>query len=68
MEERKKLAITVEEMAVMLGISKVVAYELVKREGFPAIRISERCTRIPLERLKRWLDEAPTVSEEEKEV
>lgn len=42
-------------MAAMLGISRPVAYELSKKEGFPAIRVSERRIIIPVESLKRWL-------------
>ena len=52
----EKLTLTVDEMAAALGISRPVAYELIKREGFPAIRVSERRIIIPIESLKRWLD------------
>ena len=52
----EKLTLSVEEMAQTLGISRPVAYELIKREGFPAIRVSERRIIIPIESLKRWLD------------
>ena len=52
----EKLTFTVEEMAASLGISRPVAYELTRREGFPAIRVSERRIIIPVEALKRWLD------------
>lgn len=52
-----KLTISVEEMASMLGISRPVAYELTKREGFPAVRISERRIIVPVEALKKWLNE-----------
>ncbi|MBR3999536.1 MAG: helix-turn-helix domain-containing protein, partial [Clostridia bacterium] len=40
--EKQKLTYTVLEMAEVLGISRPTAYELVKRKGFPAIRISDR--------------------------
>ena len=53
----EKLTISVDEMAAMLGISKPIAYELTKREGFPAIRVSERRIIVPVEALKRWLNE-----------
>lgn len=53
----EKLTISVDEMASMLGISRPVAYELTKREGFPTVRISERRIVIPVEALKRWLNE-----------
>ena len=53
----EKLTISVDEMASMLGISRPVAYELVKRDGFPAVRVSERRIIVPVEALKRWLNE-----------
>ena len=53
-----KLTVTVNEMAKMLGVSRPVAYELTKREGFPAVRISERRIVIPVDALKKWLDES----------
>ena len=52
----EKLTVSVEEMANMLGISRPVAYELTHREGFPAVRVSERRVIIPLDSLKRWLE------------
>lgn len=52
-----KLTVSVDEMAAMLGISRPVAYELAKREGFPAVRVSERRIIVPVEALKRWLNE-----------
>ena len=53
-----KLVFTVEEMAEALGISRPVAYELVKRDGFPAIRVSDRRIIIPIEALKNCLNTA----------
>ena len=53
----EKLTLSVDEMAQTLGISHPVAYELIKREGFPAIRISERRIIIPIEGLKQWLND-----------
>lgn len=50
-----KLAINVPELAKMLGVSRPVAYELTKREGFPAIRIGERRIIIPVDKLNEWL-------------
>lgn len=52
----EKLTLSVEEMANELGISRPVAYELIKRDGFPAIRISERRIIIPVEALRNWLN------------
>ncbi|MBQ8248521.1 MAG: helix-turn-helix domain-containing protein [Clostridia bacterium] len=51
-----KLTINVPELAKLLGISRPVAYELTKREGFPAIRIGERRIIIPVDKLNEWLD------------
>ncbi len=56
MPTNEKLTLSVDEMAQTLGISRPVAYELIKREGFPAIRISERRIIIPVDGLKRWLN------------
>lgn len=49
------MALTVEEMADELRISRPNAYDLVKQEGFPAFRIG---TRIIVNRraLQEWLD------------
>ena len=52
----EKLTLSVEEMAQTLGISRPVAYELIKQDGFPAIRVSERRIIIPIESLKAWLN------------
>ena len=54
--EKEKMTMTVEEMASELGISRPIAYELVKRDGFPAIRISERRIISPVEALRNWLN------------
>ena len=53
----EKLTLSVEELAKELGISKPIAYELTKRDGFPSIRVSERRIIIPVEPLRRWLEE-----------
>jgi excisionase family DNA binding protein len=53
----EKMAITVEEMAHELGISKPIAYELTRRKGFPAIRVSERRIIIPVDRFREWLND-----------
>ena len=51
-----KLTLSVEEMAKTLGISKPTAYELIKRPGFPAVRLSERRIVIPVDSLRTWLN------------
>lgn len=52
----EKLTFTVDEMAAAIGVSRPVAYELVRKEGFPAIRVSERRIIIPRDSLMRWLE------------
>lgn len=51
-----KLTFSVEEMAQELGISKPLAYDLIKRDGFPSVRISERRIIIPVDALRSWLN------------
>jgi excisionase family DNA binding protein len=51
-----KLTLSVEEMAQELGISKPLAYDLIKRDGFPSVRISERRIIIPVDALRSWLN------------
>ncbi len=54
--KNNKLALSIPEMAEALGISKPVAYELVKKEGFPVVRISPSRLIIPVDGLKAWLN------------
>lgn len=54
--QETKMVLTVEELARTLGISKPVAYELVRKKGFPAIRVSERRIIVPVEALRKWLE------------
>ena len=54
--QTNKLVLDVAELANVLGISKPVAYELIKRRGFPAVRVSERRIVIPVEGLRNWLE------------
>lgn len=42
------------ELAQAIGISKTAAYELVRTDGFPAMRIGQRIL-IPADALDRWL-------------
>lgn len=51
-----KLTVTVEEMAEIVGVSRPTAYDLIHKEGFPTVRIGRRIV-IPLDSLKRWLEE-----------
>jgi len=52
----EKLAMSVQEMAKVLGIGYSHAYNLTHVKGFPAIRIGRRII-IPNDGLKKWVDE-----------
>ena len=49
--------LTVMDVANLLGISRTSAYELVKQENFPKLKIVQGRTIIPRDRLLEWLDE-----------
>ena len=51
----QKMTITVHELAAHMGISKPKAYELVRSDGFPAIKVGRRIV-IPTDSFKHWLD------------
>lgn len=55
-----KRTITVNELAEWLGISRPTAYGLVRQDGFPAIRVSERRIVIPVDKLEEWIDREAT--------
>ena len=48
--------LSVLEMAAALGISRAGAYELVRTEGFPVLKIGTRIV-IPKDKLKEWVDQ-----------
>jgi len=52
----EKLTLSVDELAQELGISKPLAYNLIKRNDFPSLRISERRIVIPVDALRSWLN------------
>lgn len=54
---KERLVFSVSELAAELGVSLPVAYELTKKQGFPSVRISERRVVVPVDGLKRWLNE-----------
>lgn len=54
-EKTPRLTFTVPEVADMLGINRIKAYELAKREDFPAVRIGRRIV-VPKEAFHRWLE------------
>lgn len=49
------MAMTVDDMAEELHISRPTAYELVKQEGFPSFTLGRRVL-VNREGLQRWLD------------
>ena len=57
MKEEKPLFLTVLDLANLLGISRASAYELVRQENFPKLKIVQGRTIIPRDRLLEWLDE-----------
>ena len=48
------LMLSVPDLTVALGISRAGAYELVRREGFPALHIGNRIL-VPKEELIAWI-------------
>lgn len=54
--ERKKLTYSVPEMAQVLGISDFKAYQLVKTQGFPTIKIGKRLL-VSVAGLESWVEE-----------
>ena len=55
--EEMPLFLTVMDVANLLGISRASAYELVRGENFPKLKIVQGRTIIPRDRLLEWLDE-----------
>lgn len=49
--------LTVMDVANLLGISRASAYELVREDNFPKLKIIQGRTIIPRDRLLEWLDE-----------
>ena len=56
-KEERPLFLTVMDVANLLGISRASAYELVRQENFPKLKIVQGRTIIPRDRLLEWLDE-----------
>ena len=49
--------LTVMDVAILLGITRARAYELVREENFPTLKLVQGRTIIPRDRLLEWLDE-----------
>ena len=50
------LMLSVPEVAAVLGISRAGAYELVRSDGFPTLKIGSRIV-VPKEKFIQWIDE-----------
>ena len=59
--EELPLMLSVPEMAAALGISRAGAYELVRTEGFPALKTGSRIV-IPKDELQEWVKRNTGVS------
>ena len=55
------LMLSVPEVAAVLGISRAGAYELVRSDGFPALKIGSRIV-VPKDKLIAWVDEKTSAS------
>ena len=55
-KEEMPLFLTVMDVANLLGVSRASAYELVRQENFPKLKIVQGRTIIPRDRLLEWLD------------
>ncbi len=54
--ESENSYISVDEMAKMLSIARVTAYQLIKTSGFPCFYIGKRII-IPLHTFRKWTEE-----------
>ena len=50
------LMLSVPEVAAVLGISRAGAYELIRSDGFPALKIGSRIV-VPKEKFIAWVNE-----------
>ena len=60
MADEERMTLSIEEAAVRLGISRALAYELVRRGELPRLRLGRRIV-IPLKALEEFV-EAATVA------
>ena len=56
-KDEMPMFLTVMDVANLLGISRASAYELVRVDNFPKLKIVQGRTIIPRDRLLEWLDE-----------
>ena len=48
------LMLSVQELSVVLGVSRTSAYELTKEKGFPSVKVRGRIV-IPKEQFIKWI-------------
>ena len=53
--EQLPLALSAEEVALVLGISRANAYTLMHSKGFPTLKIGKRMT-VPKDKLIEWIN------------
>ena len=53
--EQLPLALSAEDVAQVLGISRANAYALMHSKGFPTLKIGKRMT-VPKEKLIEWME------------
>ena len=54
--EELPLMLSVPDVAAALGISQAGAYELVRTDGFPSLKVGSRIV-VPKEKFIEWIDE-----------
>lgn len=59
MLEQDRLTVSVEEAAALLGISRALAYELVRRGDLPCLRLGRRVV-VPRKALEQFVEAAAT--------
>jgi excisionase family DNA binding protein len=57
--EQLPLALSAEDVAQVLGISRANTYTLMHSKGFPTIKIGKRMT-VPKDKLIEWIDKQMT--------
>ena len=57
--EQLPLALSAEDVAQVLGISRANAYTLMHSKGFPTLKIGKRMT-VPKDKLIEWIDKQMT--------
>ena len=55
------LTLTAPEVGEVLGISRAAAYELVRSDGFPRMKIGKRIL-VPRDKFIQWIDENTEVA------